>query len=102
MRWMMLSDDEINPAITSSSKLPYIDMEEEDDVDFTSENEPEPRCNDSNNDTPQEQIVVRRRLEVVKEELLNLCLQIQCLVYQSLQMKMKHHLHIYLRLIVLI
>ena len=48
MRWMMLSDDEINPAITSSSKLPYIDMEEEDDVDFTSENEPEPRCNDSN------------------------------------------------------
>ena len=54
------------------------------------------------NDTPQEQIVVRRRLEVVKEELLNLCLQIQCLVYQSLQMKMKHHLHIYLRLIVLI
>jgi len=57
----------INPAITSSSKLPYIDMEEEDDADFTSENEPEPRCNDSNNDTPQEQIVVRRRL------VLNLC-----------------------------
>lgn len=63
----MLSDDEINPA---SSKLPSnIDMEEEDDVDFTSENEPELRCNDSNNDTPQEQIVVRRRLE----EWLNLC-----------------------------
>ena len=46
----MLSDDEINPA---SSKLPSnIDMEEEDDVDFTSENEPELRCNDNNNDTP--------------------------------------------------
>lgn len=44
--------DDDDKSTTSSSKLPSnINTEEEDNMDFTSENEPELRCNDNKNDT---------------------------------------------------
>ena len=36
----------------SPKQSPNINMEEDDDMDFTSYNETELRCNDNNNDTP--------------------------------------------------
>ena len=45
--------DDDDKSTTSSSKLPSnINMEEADDMDFSSENETELRCNDSSSDTP--------------------------------------------------
>jgi len=46
------TDDDDEATTPSPKQSPNINMEEEDDMDFTSENELELRCNDSNSDTP--------------------------------------------------